>query len=456
MFTNHAARGGSRPGHRSGLLLLLLPILALTASLSACKNPADPHSPVAPVVGFILRGLVSETPADGESGIGAVLVEITSGEHSGTSTTTTSAGLYSIPGLTGQLSVSFSRDAFVAIGRTVNMDQDTVLNVTLVRQDEPEPPAPAFTLSGFVSERQADGEVIGGIGEVLVEITSGEHSGTSTTSFSSGAYSIPSLTGELNVRYSLDGFVATGRTLNMDQDTVLDVTLVREDEPDPSGPAFTLSGVVSEAQGDGDVIGGAVVEVLDGENAGDAATTDSLGRYSIPALSGELTLRASRDGFAPREATVDMTEDRTLSFGLLLATEVSMCLDLDDEEVHITNDSADKELVLTDWVLREDDEGNAFTFVEDIACRESMSGFTLEPGATVIITSGDDPRHSPPTHIAGWCDFVWDNDGDIARLLNPDGDLIAEAVGSFDSCDGSVQPLAAARLLKSIVRNASR
>jgi len=74
----------------------------------------------------------------------------------------------------------------------------------------------------------------------------------------------------------------------------------------------------------------------------------------------------------------------------------------------------------------------------------------------VIITSGDDPRHSPPTHIAGWCDFVWDNDGDIARLLNPDGDLIAEAVGSFDSCDGSVQPLAAARLLKSIVRNASR
>jgi len=211
---------------------------------------------------------------------------------------------------------------------------------------------------------------------------------------------------------------------------------VREAAPDPSDPTFTLSGLVSEGQGGGDVIGGAVVEVLDGAHAGDAATTDSLGAYSIPALSGEFTVRASRDGFAPSEETVDMTEDRTLSFSLMLPAELSMCLDLDDEEVHITNDSPENELVLTDWVLRDEDESNAFTFVEDIACRASMSGFTLQPGATVIITSGDQPLHSPPTHIAGWCAVVWGDAGDIARLFNPDGDLIVEAVGSFDSCDG--------------------
>ena len=106
------------------------------------------------------------------------------------------------------------------------------------------------------------------------------------------------------------------------------------------------------------------------------------------------------------------------------------------QEVHITNNSAENEFVLTDWVLREDDESNVFTFVEDIVCRASMSGFTLQAGATVIITSGDSPLHSPPTHIAGWCEFVWDNDGDIARLFNPTGDLIVEAIGSFDSCNG--------------------
>jgi hypothetical protein len=65
-----------------------------------------------------------------------------------------------------------------------------------------------------------------------------------------------------------------------------------------------------------------------------------------------------------------------------------------------------------------------------------MSGFILDPGATVIITAGENPQHTPPTHIAGWCDGVWDNDGDIARLFKPNGDLFVEAVGSFAACGG--------------------
>lgn len=341
MNSNYAALGDSGLVRRCGLLLLL-PILALSTSLSGCKKPTDPFTPVVPPgVGFILSGIVLETVAAGESGISAVVVEITSGAHSGASTTTDSAGAYSISGLSGQL----------------------------------------------------------------------------------------------NVRYSRDGYVATGRTLTLTEDTRHNVTLVREDGPDPPDPTFTLSGFVSEEEGDGDEIGGAFVEVLDGDHAGDASTTDSLGRYSIPALSGKLKVRASHEGFKSREETVDMTEDRTLSFSLMVPPKVSMCLDLKAEEVHITNDSAENELVLTDWVLREANGGNTFTFVDDIDCRESMSGFTLQPGATVIITSGDEPLHSPPTHIAGWCELVWVNRGDIARLRDLDGEVIAKAVGSFDSCD---------------------
>jgi hypothetical protein len=67
-----------------------------------------------------------------------------------------------------------------------------------------------------------------------------------------------------------------------------------------------------------------------------------------------------------------------------------------------------------------------------------MNGFTLAPGATVIITSGDGPEHDPPNRIAGWCDFVWDNDGDTARLFRPFPEtLVVEAIGSFAACGGN-------------------
>jgi hypothetical protein len=254
------------------------------------------------------------------------------------------------------------------------------------------------------------------------------------TTDGTGSYRIPDLSGAMNLRYSREGFVATGRTVDMTQDTFLNVSLARGDPPPGPDPTFILSGVVAELQGSTAPIAGALVEVLTGEREGDTATTNGTGRYTLDGLSGEVTIRASGNGWTPSEETVELAEDQTLDFTLLPLATLSMCLDLDDEEVHITNDDRDKELVLTDWILREVSRSNAFTFVEDISCRGSMSGFTLAPGATVIITSGDSPKHSPPTHIAGWCEDVWDNNGDTARLLNSKGDLVVKAVGSFDSC----------------------
>lgn len=295
------------------------------------------------------------------------------------------------------------------------------------------PPSSGFNLRGFVFEQLSGDETA--VGAVLVEVTSGPSSGTSTTTDADGRFSIPGVSGQLNLRLTRDGWVPTGTTVNVTEDTFVRVELTREesDEPDET---FTLSGVVVRGQGDMDPIGGAVVEVVDGPRAGDTSTTDALGRYSLPGLFGDVTVRASFGDLAPREKSVEVNEDMTLFLALFTPPQVSMCLDLDDEEVHITNDDEDNELVLTDWVLRETIETHSFTFVEDRECRASMSGLIVAPGATVIITSGEDPEHSPPTHVAGWCDLVWDNDGDTARLFDLDDLLIVQAVGSFDNCGG--------------------
>jgi hypothetical protein len=327
---------------RRATRVLTLSILVLATMVSSCKNPADPQSPTTPTLGFTLRGIVSEAVGDGTATLGAVLVEITSGTSSGTSTTTDAMGQFSIGGLSGTFNVRFSRDGWVPTGITVTMDADQFINVTMDRDD---------------------------------------------------------------------------------------------DGPSP-GPVYTLSGVVTRRQGDMDPIPGALVEVTDGDRAGDSATTDALGRYSLPGLSGEVTILITRDGYEDLEKTVELTEDTNLIITLITPPMVSMCLDLDDEEVHITNDDRVNELVLTDWTLWEDVDGFNFKFVEDIECRDPMMGLRVPPGGTVIITSGDDPEHDPPTYIAGWCEFVWDNDGDTARLVNPDTGVVAEAVGRFAACGG--------------------
>jgi hypothetical protein len=300
----------------------------------------------------------------------------------------------------------------------------------------PTTPPTGFTLRGVVIE--GAGGDSDPVGAVLVEITSGPSSGMSTTTDALGRFTLLNLTGQLNLRFSREGWVPTGATVNMTADVFLNVTIAREDDPDPPDPVFALSGIVRRGQGDMDPIGGAVVEVLDGERAGDSSTTDALGRFTLSGLSGEVTVRASRAGFDDVEKVIEVAEDTMAFFVLMTPPEVSMCVDLDDEEVHITNDDMNNELVLTDWILREVTESNQFLFVEERECRAAMNGFTLAPGATVIITSGDGPEHDPPNRIAGWCDFVWDNDGDTARLFRPFPEtLVVEAIGSFAACGGN-------------------
>ncbi len=90
---------------------------------------------------------------------------------------------------------------------------------------------------------------------------------------------------------------------------------------------WTLSGTVSHGWSDplasgldtemaGD-ISRAVVEVIDGADAGRRIVTDDRGRYKLEALEeGQFTVRATAEGFASVDRALDLTSDTSLAFAI--------------------------------------------------------------------------------------------------------------------------------------------
>ena len=74
------------------------------------------------------------------------------------------------------------------------------------------------------------------------------------------------------------------------------------------------SGLDTAMAGD---IAGAVVEVIEGADAGRRTVTDDRGRYELESLEeGQLTIRATAEGFAPANRKVGLTSDTALSFAI--------------------------------------------------------------------------------------------------------------------------------------------
>ena len=68
----------------------------------------------------------------------------------------------------------------------------------------------------------------------------------------------------------------------------------------------------------------AVVEVVDGPDAGRQATTDDRGRYMLEALQqGEFTIRAMAEGFASVGGVVDLVSDRVLNLAISQLTQTA-------------------------------------------------------------------------------------------------------------------------------------
>jgi micrococcal nuclease len=90
---------------------------------------------------------------------------------------------------------------------------------------------------------------------------------------------------------------------------------------------------------------------------------------------------------------------------------------LDDEYAVIANtgDAADAAVDLTGWKLRDDSTSNRFAF---------PAGFTLAPGAEVTVHSGGGDATAGDLY---WDrgQPVWDNDRDLALLLDPHGNVVS-------------------------------
>ena len=92
-------------------------------------------------------------------------------------------------------------------------------------------------------------------------------------------------------------------------------------------PRATLSGTVSHGWADPESgpsvvtpsgrVAGAVIEVVDGPDAGRQATRDDHGRYLLESLEqARLTVRVTADGFAPVVRALDLASDTALAFAI--------------------------------------------------------------------------------------------------------------------------------------------
>ena len=96
-------------------------------------------------------------------------------------------------------------------------------------------------------------------------------------------------------------------------------------------------------------------------------------------------------------------------------------VDLAGEVVVIVNAGVSPQ-VMTGWELLSEEGGQRFVFSE----------FTLDPGATVLVTSGRNGRQDPPG-VLQWLKsdgspyrgYVWNNDGDVAVLFDSGGNEVS-------------------------------
>ncbi len=90
------------------------------------------------------------------------------------------------------------------------------------------------------------------------------------------------------------------------------------DVPLSRAPTFTLSGLVSEENTAGRAVAGAMIQVVDGPNAGKSASTDGNGSYSLTDLAaGSFSIRATANGYTVAERAVTVAEDTRLDLRLL-------------------------------------------------------------------------------------------------------------------------------------------
>ncbi|MFS1515753.1 S-layer homology domain-containing protein [Bacillus sp. SCS-151] len=91
-------------------------------------------------------------------------------------------------------------------------------------------------------------------------------------------------------------------------------------------------------------------------------------------------------------------------------------VDLEKEIVTISN-AGNEDVDMTGWTLVSVEGNQTFEF---------PSGYVLNVGSTVYITSGKNAQESSPTYLKWTGANIWNNGGDVAELYNADGELVDE------------------------------
>jgi len=213
-----AAPGGGRRGFLRKISAGV--VAGSAAALASCggddNNGGGSSTPTGPTTStYTLSGTVSSSSGGVVSG---ATVQIQDGTNAGKSATTSSAGSYSITGLTaGGFTVRVSATGYSPVTRGVTVTGNSTENFTLSVEAQQ-----TFTMAGVVTNKNTGRA----IGNATVRVLDGANAGKSDGTDANGYYSIPALVrGGFTAQASASGFVSSDKPVGISGDTRVDFQL---------------------------------------------------------------------------------------------------------------------------------------------------------------------------------------------------------------------------------------
>ncbi|MGM0842308.1 MAG: S-layer homology domain-containing protein [Bacillota bacterium] len=152
------------------------------------------------------------------------------------------------------------------------------------------------------------------------------------------------------------------------------------------------------------------------------AASDSILQILAEGITGgytDGTYRPNQDvtrdqfsAFLARALDDRFKQDPVPSPGNLTITGVN----LDTEVVQIKN-NGNNDVNMTGWKLVSVEGNQTYDF---------PASFVLKAGSTVHVTSGNNALNNPPAYLKWTGGYIWNNEGDTARLLNAEGVNVSE------------------------------
>lgn len=138
----------------------------------------------------------------------------------------------------------------------------------------------------------------------------------------------------------------------------------------------------------------------------------AMGATVVPTINGDIAFESNGSSIQLIKGVPGTEPQPNPNTGKIDITN----LDLDKEIVTLKNIDT-KDIPMDGWTLISVDGNQQYEFPSDLV---------LKKGASVTVTTGRSAYESRPTHLLWTTAYVWDNNGDAARLVDPQGTIIDE------------------------------